>query len=153
MRRHVRRSGRRNHGCGQGLAVRLRNDGLARVDNARIRLERLDRYVPQKRAFTKNPFEPMTILQPGKVRGGATSHGIVFATWDADYRSMRFQADIPEQRSGERPELTGGGTWIAEIRLYHGARLLSTKTIFIALAAGTKPVLVADPRLDDQGPI
>ncbi len=91
----------------------------------------------------------MTVLKPGKVQGGGTSHGFVLATWDADYRSTRFQPDIPEQRPGGPPELTGAGTWIAELTLYHGAKVLSTKTIFIALVAGSKPALVPDPRGDD----
>jgi len=134
--------------AGHGFAIRMSNNGVDSVDDCRILLNRLDRYLPQKRAFTKNPFEPMTVLRTGKVEGGSTSHGFVFATWDTDYRSTRFQADIPEQRSGARPELTGAGTWIVEFTLYLGGTALSTKTIFITLAAGSKPALVPDPRLE-----
>ena len=136
--------------AGHGLAIRLHNDGLSPIENCCVRLERLDRYLPQKRDFTKNPFEPMTVLKPRRVQGGGTSDGFVFGTWDADYRSVTFHVGIPEQRSTPRPELTGAGMWIAEFKLSQDGRPLSTKTICIALAPGKKPALVDDPRLEGR---
>jgi hypothetical protein len=136
--------------AGHGFAIRLRNDGLLPVDDCRITLERLDRYIPGKHDFTRNPFEPMTVLKPRKVQGGGTSDGFVFVTWDPAYGSLIFHADIPEQRSAPSPELTGADIWIAEFKLYQADAVLNTKTIFVALSPRSKPALVDDPRVEVQ---
>lgn len=129
-----------------GFAARLRNDGLQPVEDCRIMLERLDRYLPQKCDFTKNPFEPMTVLCTHQIAGGGTSHGFAFATWDTNYRSISFHADIPEQRKSLRPQLTTDDIWIAGFTLYHHTKILSQSTAFIKLTPGKKPALIPDPR-------
>jgi hypothetical protein len=129
-----------------GFAAGLRNDGLQPVEDCRILLERLDRYLPQKCDFTKNPFEPMTVLCARQIAGGEPSHGFAFATWDANYRSISFHADIPEHRKSLRPELTTDDIWIAEFTLYHHTTILSQRAAFIKLTPGRQPALIPDPR-------
>jgi hypothetical protein len=127
-----------------GLAIRLRNDALEPVEHCRIFLTRLDRYVPQKQNFTRNPCEPMTVLYVRHVNGQAPSHGFTFAVYDLNFATVRFNSEIAEFRRSPSPELTQG-TWLVEFTLQRKDDILKKTTFFIEWVSGAKPQLVDDP--------
>ena len=133
-----------------GLGARVRNEGRDPVKKCQLVMDSLDRYLPQKREFTRNPFEAMTILFEQQINGGESSAGFAFATCDTSYRSIGFQAGVPEHRQSPRPEFTAENIWIAEFTLRQGNRDVSREAAFIRFAPGQKPTLVPDPR--EPGP-
>lgn len=136
-----------------GLAVRLRNDDLAPIEHCQVVMQRLDKFLPQKHEFTRNPFEPIVVLNVNHLGGGETSTGFVFAVWDTSVRSISFKNDIPERRTAPYPELTGEGTWIAEFALRHQGTTLRTSSCYIQWTPGNKPQLIADPRPPSPIPV
>jgi hypothetical protein len=129
-----------------GLGARVRNEGRDPVKKCQLVMDRLDRYLPQKQEFTRNPFESMTILFEHQINGGESSAGFAFATCDTSYRSIGFQAGVPEHRQSPWPEFTTEHIWIAEFTLKQGDRAINRQVAFIRFALGQKPALVPDPR-------
>jgi hypothetical protein len=131
-----------NHGFG----IRLHNGGCNPVEQCRVEMNRLDRFLPVKREFTQNPIEPLTVLYARQVAGGGTSDGNAFATCPTHYRSLGFQGAMHQPRKKPLPELTTEDAWIVEFTLFQQARAISHATIFIKITPGQKPALVNDPR-------
>jgi hypothetical protein len=130
-----------------GLAVRLHNGALTPVENCKVLLTRLDRYITSKHNdFTRNPCEPITVLYVQRVNGQDPSEGFTFAVTDVNCTSIRFNSAIPEFRRSALPEMIRG-TWLLEFTVKQKDLTLKKEEFFITWAPGSRPQLTTDPRL------